>query len=117
MRINISTRHGHLKDSTQEKIVAKLERLPRLFERLTEIELTVDLDHRDSPSVDLRVNAEHKHDFVATESSEDLMASVDGVIHKVEQQLRKYKQKVQDHHRGDGLRQQNQVTPPPPDAE
>lgn len=106
VQINISTRHGHLSEATQAKIEAKLERLPRLFERLTAIEVTVDLEHKDSPTVDLRVSAEHKHDFVATEQSGELMASIDGCIHKVEQQLRKYKQKVQDHHKTPGLRQQ-----------
>lgn len=106
MQIKISARHGHLSEATQAKIKTKVERLERLFERLTAIEVTVDLEHRDSPTVDLRVSAEHKHDFVATEQAGELMASVDGVLHKVEQQLRKYKQKVQDHHRGPGLRQQ-----------
>jgi putative sigma-54 modulation protein len=106
VQINISTRHGHLSEATQGKIGAKLERLPRLFERLTAIEVTVDLEHKDSPTVDLRISAEHKHDFVATEQAGELMASIDGCIHKVEQQLRKYKQKVQDHHKTPGLRQQ-----------
>lgn len=104
MQIRISTRHGHLSEATRAKITAKLERLPRLFERLTAIEVTVDLDHKESPTVDLRVSAEHKHDFVADERADDLMASVDGCLHKVEQQLRKYKQKVQDHHKGTGMK-------------
>ena len=34
------------------------------------------------------------------------MASVDNVVVKMEQQLRKYKEKVQDRHRGPGHRQQ-----------
>lgn len=104
MQIRISTRHGHLSEATQAKISAKLERLPRLFERLTAIELTVDLEHKEAPVVDLRVSAEHKHDFVATEQAGELMASVDGCLHKVEQQLRKYKQKIQDHHKRAGTR-------------
>ncbi len=106
MQIRISTRHGHLSEETQEKITSKMEKLTRFFERLAEIEVTIDLEHPDSPSVDLRVSAEHKHDFVATSRSENLIASVDAVIDKMEQQLRKYKQKVQDRHRGPGHRQQ-----------
>lgn len=106
MQINISTRHGHLSDATRAKITAKLEKLARLFERLAAIEVTVDLEREDSPSVDVRVSAEHKHDFVATDQAENLMAAVDGVIHKLEGQLRKYKEKVQDHHRAPGMRQQ-----------
>lgn len=105
MQINVSTRHGHLSESSQEKIRAKLEKMTRLFERLSAIEVTVDLEHKDAPHVDLRVSAEHKHDFVATESGGELMAVLDGAIHKIEQQLRKYKQKVQDHHKGPGLRE------------
>ena len=104
MQIRISTRHGHLSEATQAKITTKLERLPRVFERLTAIELTVDLEHKESPTVDLKVSAEHKHDFVATEQAGELIASVDGCLHKVEQQLRKYKQKIQDHHKRAGTR-------------
>ncbi|MGH7194124.1 MAG: HPF/RaiA family ribosome-associated protein [Candidatus Saccharimonadales bacterium] len=35
-----------------------------------------------------------------------MIASLDSCLHKLEQQLRKYKQKVQDHHKGTGLKQQ-----------
>ncbi len=99
MQVQISARHGHLSDATKEKITAKVERLSRLFERLTSIEVTVDLEHEENPEVDIRVSAEHKHDFRATDRSASLLASLDVVIHKLEQQLRKYKEKVQDHHR------------------
>lgn len=99
MQINISARHGQLSDATRGKITAKVEKLARLFERLSAIEVTVDLEHEQTPTVDIKVSAEHKHDFVAAEQSNSLMAALDGVIHKLEQQLRKYKEKVQDHHR------------------
>lgn len=105
MQINISTRHGHISEATRDKITAKLEKLSRLFERLTAIELTVDLEHEDDPLLDLKVSAEHKHDFVATDRGGTLMASLDNCIHKLEQQLRKYKEKVLDRHRVAGNRQ------------
>ena len=106
MQIRISTRHGHVSEETRAKITAKVEKLTRFFERLTAIEVTIDLEHRDKPNVDLRVSAEHKHGFVATNRSDELMASIDKVVDKMEQQLRKHKQKVQDRHRGSGHRQQ-----------
>ena len=105
MQIKISARHGHLSEATQEKLQAKLEKLTRLFDRLTEVELTVDLQDPGRTEVELRVNAEHKHDFLAKEADGEFMAAVDGAVHKLEQQLRKYKEKVQEH-RGPGLRQQ-----------
>ena len=99
MQINLSVRHGHLSEASQEKVVAKFEKLNRIFERLTSIEVTVDLQDEESPAVDVKASAEHKHAFVASDTSPTLMAAVDAVLHKLEQQLRKYKEKIQDHHR------------------
>lgn len=105
MQIKISTRHGHLSDDTQAKIKEKLEKLLRFYDRLTAIDVTVDLERRDAPNVDLRVSAEHKHDFVAESRALELMASMDDVVEKMEQQLRKYKEKIQERNRGSGHRQ------------
>ena len=97
MQISVSIRHGHLSEASQQKITSKLEKLTRIFDRLTAIEITIDLEHEDTPSVDLRVSAEHKHDFVAADRSNSLMGCIDTVIHKMEQQLRRYKEKIQQH--------------------
>ena len=100
MQIKISVRHGHLNEETQQAIREKVQRLERFFERLTSIEVTVDLNASDSPVVHLHVSAEHKHDFIAREDAGELTKSVDMVVQKMEQQLRKYKEKIQGHHRG-----------------
>lgn len=99
MQTKVSTRHGQLSEASQEKIAAKAEKLTRIFERLTAIEVIVDLTDETTPRVDLKVSAEHKHDFVAHDQSDNLMGSVDTVVHRLEQQLRKYKEKVQERHR------------------
>ena len=106
MQINISARHGHLSDATRAKISAKVERLARLFERLTAIDVTVDLEHAELPVVNIQVSAEHKHDFVAVEQADGLMAALDATIHKIEQQLRKYKEKVVERHRNTTAKEQ-----------
>lgn len=102
MQINISARHGHLSAATQEKITEKVERIRRYFDRVTAIHVTADLDHRETPTVELRVSAEHCDDFVAIETAE-LMTALDAVIHKVEHQLRKHKEKLTGH-RATGLK-------------
>lgn len=106
MQINITARHGQLSEATRAKLIAKFEKLPRFFERLAAIEVTVDLEHKEAPSVDVVVSAEHKHDILANDTATDLMVAVDNVMHKLERQLTKYKEKVQDHHRTPGLREQ-----------
>lgn len=100
MQITISARHGHLSDASQAKIKGKVEKLTRIFDRLTSIEVAVDLSKPNSSLVDIRVSAEHKHDFVAEVTGEELMGCVDGAVHKLEMQLRKYKERVQERHRG-----------------
>jgi putative sigma-54 modulation protein len=100
VQINISARHGNVSDATRERIVEKVEKLTRYFDRLVGVDVTIDLERREEPAVEVRVSAEHKHDFVATAQSADMMASIDQAIYKLEQQLRKYKEKVQDRHRG-----------------
>jgi putative sigma-54 modulation protein len=101
--INISTRHGHISNETQAKIVEKLEKLPRYYDRITGMELTIDLEHRDSPKLDLRVSAKDKHDFLAVENGE-LLASIDLLVEKLENQVRKHKEKLLDRHRTPGHR-------------
>jgi ribosome-associated translation inhibitor RaiA len=55
VQVNISARHGHLSAGTQEKITDKVEKLRRLFDRVTAIQVTVDLEHEESPSVEVQV--------------------------------------------------------------
>ena len=46
MQITISARHGHLSDQTQQKISEKAKKLRKFFDRITAIEVTVDLEHQ-----------------------------------------------------------------------
>jgi putative sigma-54 modulation protein len=103
VEIKISARHGHLSEETQHFIKDKAQKLLRLFERLTMIAVTVDLKDDDNKVVEFLVSAEHKHDFVARETHMDILAAVDLVMAKLEQQLRKYKEKIQDHRRRPAL--------------
>lgn len=98
MQIKISTRHGHLNDELQDHIRQKADKLTHLFPRLMSIEVLVDIKD-ENKLVEFLVSAEHKHDFVASERNKDLLAAVDLVLAKLESQVRKYKEKVQDHRR------------------
>ena len=110
MQIEISTRHGGLDAEQQRYLHEKAEKLQKYFGRLMAIEVAV--DHvKHAWDIEILVSAEHKHDFVATEQGGELAAAVDAVIQKMEQQLRKYKERVQEH-RGPGLRQHSAQTEP-----
>jgi len=98
VQVKISARHGHLSDATQQFIREKAEKLLHFFQRLTMIEVTVDLKNEEK-WVEFLVKAEHKHDFVASETHPDILAAVDLVMEKLESQVRRYKEKIQDHRR------------------
>jgi len=97
VQVNVSARHGHLKAEDQAIIVEKAEKVRRLFDKISAIEVTVDLEHLDKPTVEINVSAEHSHDFVATTQSTTILSALDLTIGKVEQQIRKHKEKVTDH--------------------
>jgi len=102
VQVKISVRHGHLGEATQQVIREKANKLPGLFERITLIEVTVDMARTadDRCHVEFVVQAEHKHDVaVARESHQDVIAAVDLALSKVQGQLRRYKEKIQDHRR------------------
>ena len=96
MHIEISSRHATLGPETLAYIREKAEKLPKIFDRLMEIDIAVD-HHKNEWEVEILVSAEHKHDFVAKEQAPTPQAAMDLCVHKVEQQLRRYKEKVQNH--------------------
>ena len=98
MQIKISARHGHLDDATQQFIREKAEKLLHFFDRITMIEATVDFQ-KDLKWVEFNVQAEHAKDIVASASAQDVLGATDQVLHKLEQQVRRYKEKIQDHRR------------------
>lgn len=100
MQIVVTTRHGELSEANREFIHRKVEKLNRFFERLTAIEVIVDLKEAGRPRIDIKASAEHKHDFVAHDQLDSLMSTVEAAVQKMEQQLRKYKEKVQERGRG-----------------
>jgi putative sigma-54 modulation protein len=114
VQVKISARHGHLSDTTQEFIRDKAEKLLHYFQRIMMIEVLVDWGE-DSTLVEFLVSAEHKHDFVASERHKDVAAAVDLCLHKLEQQIRKYKEKIQDHRRTPSTGRASGAAPEPVD--
>lgn len=106
MQVAITCRHGDLREETQAYIAQKAEKLLTYFERVTAIEVTVDLE-QDHTELEILVNTEHKHNFVSRVSGGEVRATFDRALHKMEQQIKKYKEKIQDHRRDRPL---NEVT-------
>ena len=97
MQVNVSARHGTLQSGDHDLIVEKADKLRRLFDRINAIDVTVDLKQLDKPAVEIKVSAEHADDCVATAESTTVIAALDAALPKVEQQLRRIKEKKTGH--------------------
>ena len=97
MQVSISARHGDLNSDTQEVVDQKARKLLKFFDRITSITVTVDLKADGSPEVEIKVSAEETEDFVAHDTGNNILTATESVVHKLEQQLRKHKEKLTSH--------------------
>jgi putative sigma-54 modulation protein len=97
VQTTISARHGHLSPATQERITEKVEVVRKFFDRVTAILVTVDLEHRERAILELRVRAEHHDEFVAIAEADTVFAALDGAVEKMENQLRRFKERLKEH--------------------
>jgi putative sigma-54 modulation protein len=96
VQVAISCRHGTLRPETHDYVAQKAEKLLTYFDRVTAIGVTFDFSNG-ATTAEILVDAEHKHNFVATETAPEAAVAFDGALHKMEQQIRKYKEKIQEH--------------------
>jgi putative sigma-54 modulation protein len=100
MQTKLSVRHGQLNEDVQKIIIEKSNKLLTFFNRLTMIEVTVDLQDPLRRKVEIKANAEHKHEgLIAHAEDHDLLHAFDMCLKKMEMQLRHYKEKIQEHRR------------------
>lgn len=101
MQVTISARHGHLDDAIQQQLKEKGEKLLHFFNRLTMIEITVDLhkEHSGKMKVEVVATAEHDHEFIGRDEDSDVLHAFTRAAAHVKQQITHYKEKIQDHRR------------------
>ena len=104
MRISVSTRHGHLAAETQEKIAQKIEKLTRFHDRISSADVTVDLKDENQPRVEVNLSVDGAPGFLSKTQGARLIGAVEGAVNKLEEQLRRHKEKTIDQHRDSSRR-------------
>ena len=99
LRISVSTRHGHLAPETQEKIGHKIEKLSRFHDKISSAVVTVDLKEGKEPRVEVCLAVDGASGFVSQTRGSNLMGAVEGAVQKLEEQLKRHKNKLIDQHR------------------
>lgn len=99
VEIKVTAKHGELSDDIQETMKSKVAKLPKFFDRTTGIQVVADLEHSDKPKVEIIVSAEETNDFFASDTGSNVIVALDSTISKIEQQLKKHKEKLISSHR------------------
>ncbi len=99
MQINIT---GHQMDVTpalRDYLNTKLDRIVRHFDNLTDVHFILSVDKLEHKA-EGTLNTAGKTLF-ADATAEDMYAAIDALSDKLDRQVRKHKEKLTNHHRGD----------------
>ncbi len=94
--IQITGRHVQVTDSMKDYAIEKISKIERFMNRIIDVNVIMDIqkiDHR----VEIILKAGHLK-ITSQASSQDMYASIDKAVDKLESQILRYKSKIQDHH-------------------
>ncbi len=101
MNLTISGHHLDVSPALRDYVRTKLDRVTRHFDQVVDITVLLSIDKpkekelRQRAEVTLHVKG--KEIFVE-QCSEDMYAAVDQLVDKLDRQVQRYKEKVQNHH-------------------
>jgi len=96
MQLSVSGHHVEVTDSLRGYVESKIEKIERHFDLVSDVSciLTVEkLRHKAEATVNVNGGT-----IYADNTEEDMYAAIDGLIDKLERRVRKYKEKLVDHH-------------------
>jgi ribosomal subunit interface protein len=92
----ISGKHVTIPESVRKHAENKTAKLTRIYSGINKIEVIIDAGKNGAVSTEIIARGEHGHVFVATEIGPDVYLCIDSAVHKLEQQLRRKKNKERD---------------------
>ena len=96
VQIQLTARHVEVTDDVRNYIQEKMDKLPRFYDRIHEVEVV--LDHQSEQfSVEIIVRTDRRHTIVVSETGPDTFALVDVLTDRLERQLTKHKEKNRNH--------------------
>ena len=95
MQINITGHHVDVSPALRAYVTEKMQRLTRHFDQVTSINVILNVEKLQQQA-EATVNAGGRTIF-ATETAKDMYASIDGLIDKLDRQVRRYKDRLTNH--------------------
>jgi putative sigma-54 modulation protein len=100
MQINLSGHHVDITTPLRDYVNGKMERLERHFDHVIDLHVVLSVEklrHKAEATMHLSGG-----DIFADSVEENMYAAIDSLVDKLDRQLKKHKEKVTDHHRGEG---------------
>ena len=101
MNLQISGHHLEITPALHDYVTSKLERVTRHFDHVIDVNVILSVEKL-KQKAEVTVHLPGKGIFVEA-IDEDLYAAIDGLGDKLDRQIQKHKQKLQDHHRGEKM--------------
>ena len=99
MQVNLTGHHVEITPALKEYLNSKFDRIERHFDNVTAVNciLTVEkLRHKAEAKINVRGGT-----LFADAVEDDMYAAIDGLIDKLDRQIKKHKEKLTDHHARD----------------
>ena len=99
MQLNVSGHHVEITDSLRDYVGVKIEKITQHFDIVSDVQciLTVEkLRHKAEATASVNGGT-----IYCDHTEEDMYAAIDGLVDKLERRVRKYKEKLVDHHAKD----------------
>lgn len=100
MQINLTGHHIDITPALRSYVQEKFEKLERHFNNMTNIHVILTVEkERQIAEAEVHVNG---RDLFANAENNDMYAAIDGLIDKLDRQVKKHKEKLRDHHNREG---------------
>ncbi|MDH5436434.1 MAG: ribosome-associated translation inhibitor RaiA [Gammaproteobacteria bacterium] len=100
MQIELSGQHVEVTDAIRNYVNDKFEKLQRHFDHMTNIHTVISVEKtRQKAEATIHLSG---NSIFAEAENENMYAAIDSLVDKLDRQIRKHKEKITDHHRGDG---------------
>lgn len=104
MNLNISGHHLDLTDALRNHVRTKMQRVERHFDHVIDAEVVLEVEKlRHKAEATLHLSGRTLH---AEAVEADMYAAIDVMIGRLDRQIRKFKEKITDHHNREGQRAQ-----------
>ena len=99
MQISLTGHHIDITEALRNYVDSKFERLERHFDHVTNVHVILSVEKvRQKAEATVHVNGA---DIFADSTEEDMYAAIDGLVDKLDRQVKKHKEKITNH-RGNG---------------